>query len=133
MIHVRAMRNGYRRGGVAHTQDGKTYPADFFTDEQLQQLNDDPMIVVEPVAVEIKTHPGTGEKMTGVKALADGDNVLDPEFTKLKDAARKAMEDGNTIGSGAPSIGAMEDILGADVTTAQRDAAWAALKEEDNA
>jgi len=126
------MRDGFRRGGVAHTQKGKAYPDDFFSDEQMAQMAAEPMIVVEHIEAEPKTHPGPGEGMDEDKAAAKG-ITLWPEFKKLIDAAKKAIEEGYVIGSGAPSIGAMEDIMGANVTTAQRDAAWEVVKKENNA
>ena len=98
MIKVKAKREGFRRAGVSFPKAGKTYPDDFFSFDQIEQLKAEPNLIVtylpdlskadpdpepplepdpEPVDTELKTHPGTGEVMIGQEG--PGVLVSDPE------------------------------------------------------
>ena len=46
MIKIKSKNEGFRRCGVAHTTAGKEFADDFFTKDQLKQLEADPMISV---------------------------------------------------------------------------------------
>ena len=46
MIKVKAKREGVRRAGVAFPKGGKTYPDDYFSKAQLDQIEDEPMLEV---------------------------------------------------------------------------------------
>jgi len=46
MIKIKAEREGFRRAGVAHSKEGKTFPDDFFSFDQLEQLKAEPMLEV---------------------------------------------------------------------------------------
>ena len=100
-IFIQSHRDGFRRCGEVHTRKGREFADDHFTEEQLGQLNADPEI-------------------TMVAGVVDEDMAA---------AAGQAIEDGNTISSGAPSVEAIEDILGCSITSEQRDAAWATWKK----
>lgn len=52
MIEITAREDGFRRAGMAHTSRTRTYPDDFFTPEQLEQLKAEPMLVVRAVVDE---------------------------------------------------------------------------------
>jgi hypothetical protein len=43
---IKALRDGFRRAGIAHTQAGAFYPDDTFTEEQLLALKAEPQLVV---------------------------------------------------------------------------------------
>lgn len=43
---ITAMAEGFRRAGVAHSTTATYWPDDSFTEEQLQQLRDEPKLVV---------------------------------------------------------------------------------------
>lgn len=121
-VFVKSHTDGFRRCGVAHTREGREFPDGFFSEEQLMQLEADPEITMGPVL---------DDDDAGFDQI-EGDQIKDMEVPNLADlaaAAGKAIEDGNTIGSGAPSVEAMVDILGYSITSEQRDAAWAACKE----
>lgn len=105
-VFVKSRTDGFRRCGVAHTREGREFPDGFFSEEQLMQLNEDPEITMGPVL----------------------DDTEEPNLEDLAEAAGKAIEDGNTIASGAPSVEAMEEILGYSITSEQRAVAWAAWK-----
>ena len=90
MIKVRALHEGFRRGGVAHSTTAKEYPDGFFTDEQLKQLGEDPNIVIEQVATLAPTEEAEQAKkvmmkMTNDKLKSDCDALgiaYDPKATK---------------------------------------------------
>lgn len=128
-IFIQSHRDGFRRCGEVHTRKGREFADDHFTEEQLGQLNADPEItMVAGVVDEDKTQSGT---KTQEDDAAQKDQAKDTDAPPLADmaaAAGQAIEDGNTIGSGAPSVEAMEDILGCSITSEQRDAAWVAWK-----
>lgn len=42
---VSSAKEGFRRGGIAHDRD-TTWPAGSFTDEQLRQIEDEPLLTV---------------------------------------------------------------------------------------
>lgn len=46
-ITVTAKRDGFRRAGRAWTTEGTTYPLSFFTEDEVQQLRAEPMLVVQ--------------------------------------------------------------------------------------
>jgi len=102
MIKIKATKEGFRRAGVAHSKTFKEYPDDFFSEEQLAQLEAEPMIVIEQIFTELKTHPGTGEKMIvigeegpGVLDTKTEPKTKDPELSKDVDEeaqARKVLE-----------------------------------------
>lgn len=56
----------------------------------------------------------------------DLDLQVDPDVVR---AAAQAIEDGQVTASGAPSVAAMEKILGFDVTAELRDLAWDEVKK----
>lgn len=49
MLIITSKRDGFRRCGVAHPSGPTEYPDGTFTDEQLKQLQDEPMLVVDIV------------------------------------------------------------------------------------
>ncbi|BCS94610.1 hypothetical protein DSLASN_02420 [Desulfoluna limicola] len=114
-IVIRSTHEGFRRCGIAHAKAAVTYPDERFTDEEVAQLKAEPRLLVE--VTEDKKEPG---KMNEADALS------------LLEAARKAIADGDVIGSGAPKTEAMAKILGVPfVSAAQRDDAWATLQKEN--
>ena len=46
MIKITAKNEGFRRAGKAFSKEGKTYPDDCFTKDQLKVLKNEPMLVV---------------------------------------------------------------------------------------
>ncbi|MGZ8221771.1 MAG: HI1506-related protein [Methylobacter sp.] len=47
MIRIRSLREGFRRGGVAHSVAPAEYPDNHFTADELEQLLFEPMLAVE--------------------------------------------------------------------------------------
>lgn len=46
VIDITAKRDGFRRAGMVHSEQTRTYPLSQFTKEQLKQLQGEPMLVV---------------------------------------------------------------------------------------
>jgi Mu-like prophage FluMu N-terminal domain len=51
MIKIISKKDGFRRCGVAHTEAPTEYPDDAFSDDQLEILMGEPMLVVEIAGV----------------------------------------------------------------------------------
>ena len=57
--------------------------------------------------------------------------VPDPDMQPaLVEAARQALAQGDTVKTGAPSVAAMEKILGTDISTNDRAWAWDVIQSE---
>lgn len=52
---------GFRRAGVRHTPEPQTWPDKQFTKAQLEQLEQDPQIIVEKVADDAKQDDGKAD------------------------------------------------------------------------
>ena len=50
MIKIKSKQQGFRRCGMAHPAEVKSYPDSKFTPEQLARLQAEPMLIVEVVA-----------------------------------------------------------------------------------
>ncbi len=46
-ISIRAIKDGFRRCGIAHSKNETTYPDDRFSKEELKVLEAEPMLVVK--------------------------------------------------------------------------------------
>ena len=46
MIQIVSKKDGFRRGGVAHPDKPKDYPDDFFSKDQLEAMENEPMLFV---------------------------------------------------------------------------------------
>jgi hypothetical protein len=47
MIRIASRKEGFRRAGIAHTLLPVTWPNDYFTKEQLDQLKAEPILIVD--------------------------------------------------------------------------------------
>ncbi|MBN3968543.1 hypothetical protein IMW75_25145 [Pseudomonas gregormendelii] len=45
-LFIKALRDGFRRAGVAHSSAGTYYADDAFSEEQLEALNGEPQLIV---------------------------------------------------------------------------------------
>ncbi len=68
------------------------------------------------------------ELMKKEKDPDTGSDGMDDAMEDYIIAAEQAVKAGRVTESGAPKVRAMEEILNCDITTEDRDAAWAALK-----
>lgn len=139
-IRTRAYQDGFRRAGVAHSTEWQTWPADRFSSEQVEQLHEEPGLMME-IIVEPGDHPQEilGDELPELaedQAPTDGEQPeaeAEAEPDQASDivaAARQAVAEGQTIASGAPSVDALQEILGRDVTSAERDEAWDSIMAE---
>jgi hypothetical protein len=58
MLRITAKRDGFRRAGIAHPGTATEHEASNFTDDQIEQLKTEPMLVVE----EFETAPAAAEE-----------------------------------------------------------------------
>lgn len=78
-IFITSSKDGFRRAGLAHPKGTVEYPDDRFTEEQLAQLHDEPLLVViEAVGETIAADP----EPQAQGSLDDG--VVGDDLTKLK-------------------------------------------------
>ena len=63
MIKITAKKDGFRRCGIAHSSQPTEYPADKFNAEEMKQLNAEPMLIVEIVAVLEETKAPTAQEL----------------------------------------------------------------------
>lgn len=122
MIQIVSKKDGFRRAGVAHPGTPTNYPDDHFDEAQLKALKDEPMLVVS-LLPDLPEADSDDDEDDATHAQDAG-----PTMEAMAAAAGKAIADGKTIGSGAPAVDAMEEILGVNISSEERDAAWAAWK-----
>lgn len=80
-IRIRCSINGFRRAGVAHSTEPRVYPDDFFTPEQLRQLEGEPRITLDRVEPLAPAPGGSGVRGTvepGPLTPGEGENGLQP-------------------------------------------------------
>mgnify|MGYP006303624231 CR=1 FL=1 len=109
MIRITSKRNGFRRCGVAHPATPTDYTDDRFTPKELERLRAEPMLVVE----ELDGDPAGGGQVGGIDDLVAAIDQL--------------PEDGWT-GDHKPKADALGEVVGRQVTAAERDQAWAAYQ-----
>ncbi len=112
-VVIRSTTEGFRRCGEAHSKNPVTWPDDHFSEDELEILMAEPKLSVTITPAETVPENEKPE--------------LDPSIIA---AARKAIENEDTITSGAPDIKAMEAILKGDVTKDQRDQAFEIIRAE---
>ena len=115
MIRIRAKRHNFRRCGIAHPKDPMTYPDDRFSAKELKILKAETMLIVEVFQTgdsKLKT------RIAEETASDRGDLVF---------AAKAAIAAGKVTRDGKPLVEAMEEILGRDITAADRDRTWEKL------
>ena len=124
MIFIQSRHDGFRRCGVAHTVKGREFPDDYFTGAQLKQLNEDPEITM----VAGVDDGATMEDKHQIRVPGFGDAAWEKALSL---AVCVAVDEGSTTSSGAPTVDAMEEILGENITSAQRDQAWRNWQKEN--
>lgn len=120
MIRITCKQHNFRRCRVAHPKGTTDYPDDTFTPEQIKVLQAEPKLIVEivpdePEGTETETGQGTGESERGKVKIGEMPIVL---------AARQAITSGRVTKDGRPTVEALEEILGHDVSAEERDEAW---------
>lgn len=64
VLRITAKRDGFRRAGIAHPAQPTDHPLDSLSDDQVEALKAEPMLVVE----EIEEKAAQGAKPQGAKA-----------------------------------------------------------------
>jgi hypothetical protein len=72
-IKIISKRAGFRRCGIEHPDTPVIYPTSRFTEEQLAQLQAEPMLIVEEVPDEPTKEAKAGGRTKGDKAEASAD------------------------------------------------------------
>ena len=114
---VTARRAGFRRAGREWPATPTVVATADFSADQLAALRSDPNLVVVPVKQEDAGPP---------PPLGDALTVLDAVRLLAETTPRV---DAHWLKSGKPSASALEDIIGANVTSADRDEAWDAYQQ----
>ncbi len=84
-IQIISKKNGFRRCGIAHSTKAVIYPDDRFTADELEILNDEPMLIVtevegggakttRPTAPEAIAKVEACQSIEGLKTLAEGED-----------------------------------------------------------
>lgn len=92
VIDITAKRDGFRRAGMVHSEQTRTYPLGQFTKEQLKQLQSEPMLVV---AIRNKDdnsgqQTGTVDELNKIILQLEGD--LQILVTQEADARKQLAE-----------------------------------------
>ena len=104
-IRVTSKRNGFYRCGIPHPAEPVDHADDRFTEEELERLQAEPMLVVEVIDGE--------DPNEGLEAVIAKIGELDPND-------EKAFTNG-----GKPDATVLGDLLNRKVPAAERDQAWA--------
>lgn len=145
---VCAAHDGYRRGGVRFNKGENTVDTGPLSEEQLEQIENDPLLIVgeyaegrsleEPAALSqlLPEQAGEGHAQQGtlVSGTLPGDLAL--QDVQLLEQAFLKLEPDNKDHFNAkdlPNIAVLEKLLGRKVSAAERDEAWAAFKAKQAA
>ena len=100
MIRIRSKHEGFRRCGQPHPAEWTDYPDDFWSKEQLEILDHEPMLQVE--FVEDAPHPGPLPE-------GEGEELL-PHYRTLRGRDPQALPEGE--GEELPSPAPIDDTPG---------------------
>lgn len=106
-IQITARRDGFRRLGMSHSADGRTWPDDKFTAEELAVLENDPNLIV--VRVSDASEPDTGvvtlltgqrdglrEQVSELKGDLDAANNIIKSLMGERDALQVKLDAANS-------------------------------------
>ena len=132
MIKIASKRHNFRRCGIAHPKDPVEHGDDRFSKKELAILKAEPMLIVEVTVDEDTKQPpdysGPGEQF--LAETAEADRVVPAlEEDPLVNAAKQAISLGKTTGDGKPLVAAMEEIMGRDISAADRNQAWESIQD----
>ncbi len=123
MIKIQSSHAGFRRAGLAHSQEETEYADDFFTPEQLEILENEPVLTVihtdEIGPISIASDP-FAEVTALDKAFCCAIDCLDLDKSNRKDW---------TV-SGVPRVKILEAIMGEDVSAAMCNTAFKMSQEK---
>lgn len=114
MITIVSKQDGFRRAGMAHPFGAHKYQDDFFTEEQIAILEQEPMLIVKRPIDLILTPHALAQVEAMDRAFAMAISCLDPDKKNKTD----------WTGSGIPQVSALTEIMGEDISAAMRDTAY---------
>lgn len=123
---ISSAQSGYRRGSVELSQGHNQFKPNTFTEEQLQQLLDDPRLTVAmaPDDEELEIEPGTGSEAQGTVDASRLAELVKHIASLDKDDSKLWKEDGTPKATAYPK----------GTTPEEREAAWDAfVKQLDGA
>lgn len=122
VIDITAKRDGFRRAGMVHSEQTKTYPLSDFTKAQLEQLKNEPMLVVA-IRNATEQQAGTSE---------DSPLVLDlrKQITTLTDQLATSGTDLTAANARVTELTAQLDGLAGKDLTAELEASTGLLTTE---
>jgi len=132
MIRIRSKRHNFRRCGVPHPKQPVEYSDDRFSKKELEILQAETMLIVERIPEEV-------EPDTETEPESESEEVAEPEEVIIKYqadeeeiviAAKSAIALGKVTKDGKPLVEAIEEILGTDITAAERDEAWEKISRQ---
>lgn len=122
MITITSRVEGFRRAGVAHSRNPKSFKDDFFTDGQKKQLIAEPMLIVTKGDADVVLTTTDIPQGGGNTKLSDRTQILARACSHLdKDKSNGK----HWTKGGVPQTEALGEISGeVDVTAAERDSAY---------
>lgn len=127
LLVICAAHSGYRRGGIRFTKGENTVDAENLTTEQLQQIHQDPLLVVGEYADSLSLQ-GEADQSGGTQGRL-GDGTLPATVTELSlEQAFAQLQPDNPdhfTQSNQPQLSALEQLTGRRVTASERNEAWA--------
>lgn len=106
LIFIRSKNKlGFRRAGYFFPSEGKTIDPQDFTESQMEQIKAEPMLIVmEGVEAPVDDTP---DEL--IEDIVEAIGILDPDKK--------------------PNVKDLENVIGKDITAAQRDSAWDVYQE----
>ncbi|WP_168189613.1 HI1506-related protein [Limnobaculum zhutongyuii] len=94
VIQITSKREGFRRCGIAHSETTTSYPLDRFTKDELERLQNEPMLIVH---ITEPTNNAKNDELAELNAnvqalyqdVLDGQSKNDELTQKLADALRE--------------------------------------------
>ena len=110
MIRIVSKREGFRRCGVAHSRTAVDYADDHWSEEELERLKAEPMLVV-------------------TEGLENEDVVIDD----IVEAIGNLPIDEKlwSQSTGKPHVTAIEEAMGVNISSVQRDEAWEIIQKKN--
>ena len=124
---ISAHRDGFRRAGRAWNRAATVVSADELTEEQLEQLRDDPNITVTPCAPEGPAADAAPAAASDPRDVLRGMSVAELRGWLIRAVMRGLDRDNadHFTAAGLPEVAALKDATGlASVSAAERNTLW---------
>lgn len=135
VVLVTAVAESFRRAGFGFTNKGTALLREQFTDEQYQQIVNEPRLSLREVTedqIPAGAHIAYSAALAAkVSAQGDGEQGQGSQTVATLAEAFALLDPANTehfTGGGVPQLDALSTLLGRRVTAAERDPAFAEYK-----